>query len=323
MKLCKKLFSFILVLSIMLSSVSAFAAPNANESGINEYNLAPGTTVICVEAFVLGWGYVLEPTVVAYNPGETLAQLTARVLAANSLACVMNGAVDDDASYIQGIGCPQLAAGASPSVPAYLMTELEAYPDWAEENLGYQPGGWMYVENDVSLPVGAGAATVTDNKVYRWMYTVYGYGMDLGIGDGWGMFPAFDNPAYGVTRSSETELYASVLSDPALSAQISEGGAAHAAFTAFESALTDITSSQAVLTAAAEALTDALVPVSVIPGDADGDGVVTASDALLIARHAMQLQILTGSALEAADVDGNGTVALTDALLALRIAING
>ena len=233
---------------------------------------------------------------VAYNPGETLAQLTARVLAANSLACVMNGAADDDASYIQGIGCPQLAAGASPSVPAYLMTELEAYPDWAEENLGYQPGGWngtengdgilsefeysdlggwMYVENDVSLPVGAG------------------------------------------------ELYASVLSDPALSAQISEGGAAHAAFTAFESALTDITSSQAVLTAAAEALTDALVPVSVIPGDADGDGVVTASDALLIARHAMQLQILTGSALEAADVDGNGTVALTDALLALRIAING
>lgn len=181
----------------------------------------------------------------------------------------------------------------------------------------------MYVENDVSLPVGAGAATVTDNKVYRWMYTVYGYGMDLGIGDGWGMFPAFDNPAYGVTRSSETELYASVLSDPALSAQISEGGAAHDAFTAFESALTDITSSQAVLTAAAEALTDALVPVSVIPGDADGDGVVTASDALLIARHAMQLQILTGSALEAADVDGNGTVALTDALLALRIAING
>ena len=49
MKLCKKLFSFILVLSIMLSSVSAFAAPNANESGINEYNLAPGTTVICVD----------------------------------------------------------------------------------------------------------------------------------------------------------------------------------------------------------------------------------------------------------------------------------
>lgn len=104
------------------------------------------------------------------------------------------------------------------------MTELEAYPDWAEENLGYQPGGWngtengdgilsefeysdlggwMYVENDVSLPVGAGAATVTDNKVYRWMYTVYGYGMDLGIGDGWGMFPAFDNPAYGVTAAAK------------------------------------------------------------------------------------------------------------------------
>lgn len=343
MKLCKKIFSFILVLSIILSSVSAFAAPNANESDVGEYDLAPGTTVICVEAFVLGWGYILEPTVVAYNPGETLAQLTARVLAANSLACVMNGAVDDDASYIQGIGCPQLAAGASPSVPAYLMTELEAYPDWAEENLGYQPGGWngtengdgilsefeysdlggwMYVENDVSLPVGAGAATVTDNKVYRWMYTVYGYGMDLGISDGWGMFPEFDNPAYGVTRSSETELYANVIADYTLSSQISEGGAAHAAFTAFESALTDITSSQAVLTAAAEALTNALVPVSVIPGDADGDGIVTASDALLIARHAMQLRILTGNSLEAADVDGNGTVALTDALLALRIAIN-
>ena len=75
MKLCKKLFSFILVLSIMLSSVSAFAAPNANESGINEYNLAPGTTVICVEAFVLGWGYVLEPTVVHTIPVKLLHSL--------------------------------------------------------------------------------------------------------------------------------------------------------------------------------------------------------------------------------------------------------
>ncbi len=55
MKLCKKLFFYSCAFS-MLSSVSAFAAPNANESGINEYNLAPGTTVICVEAFVLGWG---------------------------------------------------------------------------------------------------------------------------------------------------------------------------------------------------------------------------------------------------------------------------
>lgn len=342
MKLCKKIFSLILTLALLLSSVSAFAASDADK-GVTEYDLAPGTTVICVEAFVLGWGYMLEPTVVAYTPGETLAQLTARVLEANSLACVMSGSVDDDASYIRGIGCPQLAAGMAPAVPSYLMTELEAYPEWADENLGYQLGGWngtedgdcilsefeysdlggwMYVENDVSLPVGAGAVTVTDNKVYRWMYTIYGYGMDLGISDGWGMFPEFDNPAYGVTRSSATELYASIVSDPALAAQISEGGAAHAAFTAFKSALTDITSSQAAISAAAEALTNALEPVSVILGDVDGDGRVTTSDALLIARHAMQLQILTGSVLEAADVDGNGVVALTDALLALRIAIN-
>lgn len=69
---------------------------------------------------MLGWGYVLEPTVVAYNPGETLAQLTARVLAANSLACVMNGAADDDASYIQGIGARSLQQGHPPPFPLIL-----------------------------------------------------------------------------------------------------------------------------------------------------------------------------------------------------------
>lgn len=70
MKLCKKLFSFILVLSIMLSSVSAFAAPNANESSINEYNLAPGTTVICVEASCSAGVTCLNPPVVHTIPAN-------------------------------------------------------------------------------------------------------------------------------------------------------------------------------------------------------------------------------------------------------------
>ena len=53
-----------------------------------------------------------------------------------------------------------------------------------------------------------------------------------------------------------------------------------------------------------------------MPGDADGDGEVTASDALLILRAAMS--VIPGNTGCGYDVNGDGTVELTDALLVLR-----
>ena len=53
-----------------------------------------------------------------------------------------------------------------------------------------------------------------------------------------------------------------------------------------------------------------------MPGDADGDGEVTATDALLILRASMS--IISGNTGCGYDVNGDGSVELTDALLVLR-----
>ena len=56
-----------------------------------------------------------------------------------------------------------------------------------------------------------------------------------------------------------------------------------------------------------------------IPGDVDGDGVLTVSDALFIMRAAMGVITLDNDAV--ADVNGNGTVEVSDAMIVLRAAM--
>ena len=57
-----------------------------------------------------------------------------------------------------------------------------------------------------------------------------------------------------------------------------------------------------------------------VPGDADGDGKVTASDARIALRVAAKLDTLEGVFLKAADADGNGKINSSDARKALRVA---
>ena len=64
-----------------------------------------------------------------------------------------------------------------------------------------------------------------------------------------------------------------------------------------------------------------LAAQSGIPGDVDGDGMVTSSDALMIMRHALGVAHLSGAALAAADADGDGNVTAADSLLAMRTAM--
>lgn len=62
----------------------------------------------------------------------------------------------------------------------------------------------------------------------------------------------------------------------------------------------------------------ALYQQNVLPGDADGDGVIAMADATLIARMALNLI----ESVPAADFDGDGSVAMADATLTARRALN-
>ena len=58
-----------------------------------------------------------------------------------------------------------------------------------------------------------------------------------------------------------------------------------------------------------------------VPGDADGDGIVTAADALLVMRCALGTAELSPETAALCDTDGDGNVTLSDAVLILRAAL--
>ncbi|MBQ5487407.1 MAG: dockerin type I repeat-containing protein [Clostridia bacterium] len=62
-------------------------------------------------------------------------------------------------------------------------------------------------------------------------------------------------------------------------------------------------------------------PIEVIPGDVDGDGIVTVSDALIALRIAMGIVDGTDEQIAAADLDGDGVVTASEALLIMRDAM--
>ena len=63
-------------------------------------------------------------------------------------------------------------------------------------------------------------------------------------------------------------------------------------------------------------------PSEPIPGDFDGDGIVTVEDALMILRCALELYEPSEEEFIRADFDGNGIIETEDAILALRAAVN-
>lgn len=62
------------------------------------------------------------------------------------------------------------------------------------------------------------------------------------------------------------------------------------------------------------------VDVSVLRGDADGDGEVSPGDARLILRHSLSLEKISAKLLNNADIDGDGEISSSDARRALRIS---
>jgi hypothetical protein len=64
-----------------------------------------------------------------------------------------------------------------------------------------------------------------------------------------------------------------------------------------------------------------LIYNTVLTGDTNGDGLVTAADALLLLRNLVGLASLSESGLKAADVNGDGFVTAADAALILRAIV--
>lgn len=334
MKLCKKLMAVLLAAALLLT-VFAGSVLAVSEDELPELPEGyDGFIVFSIEALPLGFDFLIPPTFVPFHEGETVAEVSIRVFEEYGLAFTGG---EPESFYLTTLQWPGLSEFLEPNVPDYLMEQLIANYCY-DENEGWDQAeptnnmlgtgnytyysGWMYADNDVIPNVGSSDVPVEEGHVYRWMYSIYGYGMDLGMSDGWGMFPPFENPAMGVTRSEAYTLLAEILVDDDMLAMCSADGAAHEEYAAFMDVICYQGSTQEEIDAATAALLAALESGSeIIPGDVDLDGTVEVTDALLIMRHGMGILTLEGDALAAADFDGNGSVTLDDALLALRAAM--
>lgn len=330
MKLCKKLMAVIIAAALIFTMLTIPAAAENREPELPEgYD---GFVIMSVEALPLGFEFLIMPRYVPYHEGETVAEVTVRLFDEYGLEY---SAGDVDSFYLTSLEWPNLS-DLTPDVPDYLMEQLienycydeEEGWDQAEPtgdmlaagNYTYY-SGWMIAENDELTPVGASEVIVSEGSVYRWMYSIYGYGMDIGMSDGWGMFPPFDNPAMGVQRSDAYTVIAEILSDADLIQMLMDDEDLLDLYYDLYYAVVYQGSTQEEIDAALEALIEALLGDWVLIGDVDLDGEITVADALLTMRAAMGINELEGDAFEAADADGDGEISITDALLIMRAAM--
>ena len=324
------LFAVLMVLALLCTFFGAtgFADAKAHEQHV-DLKENDGYVYLSVEAFTLGWGYIVPPTKVPYNEGETLGVITGRIF--DSLG-IDYGDVDPNSPsfYLGGITCPQLTNGDPINVPDYLLDALIESGCWEGEedgdgHLGAYDysllSGWMCSENGQLTSLGAGEVALVSGNTYRWHYSIYGYGMDCGMGDGFGMFaPLEPNYMAGVDRETAMAYYAEFMARPDAETLLLDNDILEAV-NALETALTTMTSTQEDIDEAVNNLSLLLEVPEIMPGDTNLDNELTASDALLILRHALSVSELTGDALLAADFDENGTINSMDALFVLRAAL--
>lgn len=207
----KRILTILLVMAMLMSlSVMAFAD---NGSDGDEF-----TVVVSVEGLTLGQGIYCGPKAYTldeinaliakegYGPYEQ-AELTAGMA---TLAFLIDNAIDYDMSgswesgaYIRSL--KGLDTG-NVNIPG-VITE-NGGPDNSEndgnddEYLGEfdysMMAGWMITVNNLMTPVGCADFVFEDYKGYdgyedygntyvvRWQFSLWGYGLDLGIDNGWG-----------------------------------------------------------------------------------------------------------------------------------------
>ena len=197
----KKLLSLFLALALVISTVATFSA--------EEEKAFDGYIYMTVERNTLGQGFIQEPIKVGYYKGESLADITERMLGDRS---TFTGDISN--YYLEGIkdgGEPE--NWTSDEIPSDIKKALGENVNGRTKDDVLQAfdytsySGWMFTVDNKGIDVGAGGVSYadkadtthyTDGSVVRLQYTLYGYGEDVGIS--WGMM-SFDTTNKFVDRS--------------------------------------------------------------------------------------------------------------------------
>jgi hypothetical protein len=162
-----------------------------------------GHVIFMIERFAIGHGYYLEPVEVGVYDGDTVAMVMIRALntyAANKTApdsekpgsagtfADCDGSLTGDL-YVKDLYDPFMK-GKTANPPEYIMDKLSKSEkqfevnedEWLGEFDYNQMSGWVFSVNDKGIISFASKCPVKPNDVIRMMFTLHGYGSDVGCG---------------------------------------------------------------------------------------------------------------------------------------------
>ena len=150
---------------------------------VGRAQVSAATMTMTIERFSTGGGFIMEPTVVEFTPGETYAQLLTRVLNDNGYTYSVTNT--QYGFYLQGINNVDVGISNMPAcVDAILKDRYIAiignssHPGGLYERSYTSGSGWMYSVNDRFPSVGMDYESPKQGDVARFMFTLY-MGADL------------------------------------------------------------------------------------------------------------------------------------------------
>ncbi|MGN1113067.1 MAG: hypothetical protein ACI4RP_07675, partial [Acutalibacteraceae bacterium] len=134
-------------LALCAFTVNAAAAPSEEN-----------TVIVSIEAFSVGCGYVLEPTVISIKDGDTAATAVKKALDDNNISY--------NASYEYGFYLKGISFEHTADIPSYIANAVVAHDDEYDEDILFGD----YIEEDATPN-----DLASNDYVYGlsgWMYTI-------------------------------------------------------------------------------------------------------------------------------------------------------
>ena len=222
----KKLISLFTVFMIFLQLIPYTANASTGKVG----NTEDGYVVIAFEGLTLGQGYYVEPTLYSYGEiaeildGSVDEDSLTSVDVTNALLKDKGISVNDtEGNYDMGLYLSTLYGvdKGEVNIPQVLVDNGVTADNgnsnqWLGEFDYSSMSGWMFTLDDFLATAGAtdwyldnnesGKTSYDGTHVIRWMFTLSGFGSDLGISSGWGNEALYE----GADKGELYKLYAEI-----------------------------------------------------------------------------------------------------------------
>lgn len=278
------------------------------------------TVTVSVEAFTVGCGYIVEPTTISFNNGDTAATAVQKVLEQNNIPY--------DATYEYGFYLQGITFEHSADIPSYITNAVVAHDDEYDEDIlfgdyideDYTPNdlaasdhtplsGWMFTVNQPtaeSLSLSMSQALINNGDVIRVQFSL-DCGADIGVANLSGMPQwGFHSDFYEV--ADRTELTKAVADSEA-----SAPSPLYNAVQNMKNMAANLPATQAEIDSSVSDY-NTVASLNPLSGDVDKNGTISTIDAILTQKSVLTMVELDSIERLIADYNSDGTVNLSDAI---------